>query len=168
MGLIALHVPLHAEHRQKHQKQAQTSVPRNGHNHQIWIACRSVTQRHDSSRKSVIQFGRTSREGARGGGGAWKEEGRQKHTDTQHKALPGLTDLGSNRTGKPVGIYGTAGFPIGSPGLAQVNSTDSSGAQNTSSPTAMGHCSTLVSDPAQANSDSCGATPPHASLERQF
>ena len=70
--------------------------------------------------------------------------------------------------GQPVCIYGTAGLPIGSPGPAQVNSTDSSGAQNTSSPTAMGHCSTLVSDPAQANSDSCGATPPHASLERQF
>ena len=53
---------------------------------------------------------------------------------------------------------------MGSPDPAQVRTTDSSGAQKTDSPVDMGHCSTLLSDPAQAKLLTCGGTAPQDAL----
>ena len=53
------------------------------------------------------------------------------------------------------------GLPIGSPTPAQDSATDSSGAQNTSSPVLIGHCVTLLSDPAHAKAETWGGTFPH-------
>ena len=59
------------------------------------------------------------------------------------------------------------GLPTGSPAPLQDKTTDSSGAQNTSSVTAMGHWRTLLSEPAHAKSATCGATAPHTPLVAQ-
>ena len=52
-------------------------------------------------------------------------------------------------------------LPIGSPTPAQDSATDSSGAQNTSSPVLIGHCVTLLSDLAHAKAETWGGTFPH-------
>ena len=57
---------------------------------------------------------------------------------------------------------------MGLPCPAQVSSSDSCGAQNTSSPADMEHSSTVVSEPPQVNSDTCGGTAPHVSLDVQL
>ena len=52
-------------------------------------------------------------------------------------------------------------LPIGSSTPAQDSATDSSGAQNTSSPVLIGHCVALLSDPAHAKAETWGGTFPH-------
>ena len=61
----------------------------------------------------------------------------------------------------PHEFHAHTGLPIGSPTPAQDSATDSFGAQNTSSPVLIGHCVTLLSDPAHAKAETWGGTFPH-------